>query len=310
MENDKSSENIVALLFIIIPIIFVILGLWFFPYPISEEIRLLLTIPLFGSLAILAIGFILRKQKITHKLKIVGWIILAFYWSTQPNTLYLGEDRDFVNAFLCIVGVFILFYVAYHEWLSIKRNEEVECLNWFAGVASIAGLIYFIVELTPLADWLINVVAAHSGWLLNLFTGIVESQREGIYYNGMRIVSIIFACTAVQSMVIFVGMILPLQNVGLKKKMYGLLVTVLPIYFLNMVRNAGITYLLAEDVTSFYVAHNIIGKGGSLLALIVLLFVVIKVIPEVFDEIISLSDLSKRNGPLEKGIKKIIRRKK
>ena len=104
-------------------------------------------------------------------------------------------------------------------------------------------------------------------------------------------------------------MILPLKNVGLKRKMYGLLVTVLPIYLLNMVRNAGIAYLLAEDVTSFYVAHNILGKGGSLLALIVLLFVVIKVIPEVFDEILALTDLSKRNGPLEKGMKKIIGRK-
>ncbi len=310
MKDGKSSGDANATLFIIIPIIFVILGLWFFPHPISEEVGYLLTMPLFGSLAILAIGFILRKQKITHKLKIAGWMLLAFYWSTQPNTLYFGEDHDFVNAFLCIVGVFILCYVAYHEWLSIKRNEEVACLNWFAGVVSIAGLIYFIAELTPLAPWLINVVAAHSAWLLNLFTGVAEVQQgSNIYYNGSFAVHIIFACTAVQSMVIFVGMILPLKNVGLKRKMYGLLVTVLPIYLLNMVRNAGIAYLLAEDVTSFYVAHNILGKGGSLLALIVLLFVVIKVIPEVFDEILALTDLSKRNGPLEKWMKKIIGRK-
>jgi len=264
MENSKSSGDMVASLFIIIPIIFVILGLWFFPYPISEEVRELLPIPLFGSLILLAIGFLFKKQEITHKLKIAGWIILAFYWSTQPNTLYFGEDHDFVNAFLCIAGVFILCYIAYHEWLTIKRNEEVACLNWFAGVASIAGLIYFIVELTPLADWLINVVAAHSGWLLNLFTGVVETQKEGVYYNGMRIVNIIFACTAVQSMVIFVGMILPLQNVGMKKKIYGLLVTVLPIYFLNMVRNAGITYLLAECGTQHYrQGWKLIGTSSS-----------------------------------------------
>lgn len=309
MENSKSSGNIVVSLFIIIPIIFVILGLWFFPYPISEEVRELLPIPLFGSLILLAIGFLFKKQEITHKLKIAGWIILAFYWSTQPNTLYFGEDHDFVNAFLCIAGVFILCYMAYHEWLSIKRNEEIECLNWFAGVASIAGFIYFIVELTPLAPWLIDVVAAHSGWLLNLFTGTVEVYGPNIYYNDAFAVNIIFACTAVQSMVIFVGMILPLQNVGMKKKIYGLLVTVLPIYFLNMARNAIIAYLLAEDATSFYVAHNIIGKGGSLLALVILLFIVIRVVPEIFDEILALTDLSKRNGPLEKAIKKAIGRK-
>lgn len=309
MVNNKSSGNIVASLFIIIPIIFVIVGLWFFQYPASEEVKGILPVPLFGSLALLFIGFILRKQKIAHTIRIVGWLILAFYWSTQPNTLYFGEEEDFVNAFLCIVGVFILCYIAYHEWLSIKRNEEIECLNWFTGVASIAGLIYFIMELTPLAPWLINVVAAHSTWLLNLFTGVAEVQGPNIYYDGAFAVNIIFACTAVQSMVIFVGMILPLQNVSMKKKIYGLLVTVIPIYLLNMVRNAGIAYLLAEDVTSFYVAHNIIGKGGSLLALVVLLFIIIKVIPEVFDRILELTDLSKRNGPLEKAIKKAIGRK-
>lgn len=309
MRSGKSSGNIVSLLFIIIPIIFVIVGLWFFPYPVSEEVKGILPIPLFGSLALLFIGFILKKQKIAHIIRITGWMILAFYWSTQPNTLYFGEGQDFVNAFLCIVGVFVLSYVAYHEWLSIKRNEEVTCLDWFAGVASIAGLIYFIAELTPLAPWLIDVVAAHSAWLLNLFTGVAEAQGPNIYYNGEFAVNIIFACTAVQSMVIFVGMILPLQKVSMKKKIYGLLVTILPIYFLNMVRNASIAYLLAEDITSFNMAHNILGKGGSLLALVVLLFVVIKVIPEVFDKILELTDLAKRNGPLEKGMKKLIGRK-
>ncbi len=57
-------------------------------------------------------------------------------------------------------------------------------------------------------------------------------------------------------------------------------------------------------------AHNVIAKTGSLIAMIILLFIVIKIIPEIFNEIICLTDLYKRNGPLEKGIKNIFMRKK
>ena len=312
MSNLKttSRESSISLLFVLIPTIFVIIGFLFFPFPSSEEIKLFLSIPLFGSLALLIIGFILKKEEISNKLKMAGWIIFSFFWSTQINSLYFGVDGDIFNAALSVVGIYVLCYLAYHEWLSLKTKKQIGCLNWIAGAAAIAGFIYFIIELTPLAPWLIETVAAHSGWLLNIFTGNVDVYGPNIYYEGSFTVNIIFACTAVQSMVIFVGMILPLTNVDTKRKVYGLLVTVVPVYFLNLIRNALISYLLAEDITSFYIAHNIMGKGGSLIALIILLFIVIKVVPEVFDEILCLSDLYKRNGPLEKIISKLFPRKK
>ena len=310
MEREKYSEGAIASIFIIIPTAFIIIGLLFFPFPINEEMKALLPIPLFAGLILLGLGSFLKKEEISNRLKIAGWGVFAFYWSTQPNTLYFGEGEDFVNAFLCIAGVYVFFYLAYHEWLSMKRKENIGCLNWIAGASAIAGFIYFIIELTPLASWLIETVAVQSGWLLNIFIGNVSVQGTGIYYEGSRIVNIIFACTAVQSMVIFVGMILPLPKVTLKRKMYGLLITVVPIYFLNLIRNALIVYLVKDDSSLFFMAHNVIGKGGSLLALVILLFIVIKIVPEVFDEIIDLTDLPKRNGPLENFIKKTVWRKK
>ena len=59
----------------------------------------------------------------------------------------------------------------------------------------------------------------------------------------------------------------------------------------------------------FGTAHNVIGKGGSLIALVILLFIVIKILPEVFDEIICLTDLYKRKGPFERFFKIIWRKK-
>ncbi len=303
-DNDRFS-----VLFLVVPTLFIITGLLFFPFPLSDEIELSLLIPLFGSLLIIGTGFLIKKEQIAGKLKIIGWIFFGFYWSTRTNSLYFSEGEDIVNAFLCIAGVYVLFYIAYHEWLSLKKGEKLDCLNWAAGAAAIAGLIYFGIEKTPLAPWLIETVAFQSGSLLNFFTGTVNVSGEYIFYNSFT-VSIIFACTAVQSMVLFVGMIVPLAKVNAKRKVYGLLLTVVPVYFLNIIRNAFVTYLVGTNTTDFYMAHNVIGKGASLIALIVLLLIVVKVLPELFTEIMHLIDLPKRDGPIERFFSKYFGRKK
>jgi archaeosortase A (PGF-CTERM-specific) len=314
MKRYSKTDNIVGLLTIIVPFIFVIVGILFFPYDPSEVVELpiqtiILDIILFSSLFLLLIGFLLRKEGIANKIKIVGWILFAFFWSTQPNTLYYGEDGDFFNAGLCIISVFVLFYFAYWEWFSLKNKKPIRCLNWAAGAAAIAGLIYFGIDLTPLQMMFREIVAVQSAGLLNLFTGDVVQEGLEITWARAYII-IIFACTAVQSMVIFVGMIVPLSNVKIKTKIIGLAVTVIPIYFLNLVRNAVVVYLTGIYGHEFFpTAHNIIGKGGSLIALVILLFIVIKFIPELFDEILCLTDLPKQGGPIELFIKKHILRK-
>jgi len=89
----------------------------------------------------------------------------------------------------------------------------------------------------------------------------------------------------------------------------GLLVTVVPIYFLNLIRNASVVYMVGSGMVSFELAHNVIGKTGSLLALIVLLFVTFKVVPELYDEILSIITLPRRNGPVELFFKRFQRKK-
>ena len=74
-------------------------------------------------------------------------------------------------------------------------------------------------------------------------------------------------------------------------------------------RNAMVVFLVGRDITDFNIAHNLLSKTGALVTLIVLLVIVIKIIPEIFDEIICLTDLYKRNGPLEQSFKRIWRKK-
>ena len=309
MAEKTSNEDFQSSLFIILPILYILLALTIFSYPLPDIVLSLLPIPLFLGLIILIIGSFYPSHQKGSKIRIIGWIVFSAYWATQPQTLYFGEEGDLVNALICIIGIFVLFYFAYREWVSLQTNDYEPSLQWIAGASAIAGLIYFPFELTPLSNWLINSVTVQSGLLLQLFTGPVGINPPFLSYKDAYI-RIIFACTAVQSMVIFIGMILPLPAVPWKRKMQGILVTVVPVYCLNLIRNAGITYLVGIYGGGFFnIAHNYIGKGGSLLALIVLLFIVIRFVPEVFDYILALADLPKKKGPIEKMVKKIVGRK-
>jgi archaeosortase A (PGF-CTERM-specific) len=217
--------------------------------------------------------------------------MFSFFWATMPSFLYFSE--------------------AYHEWLSIKRNDHVSCLNWIAGGTFLAGIIYFTIEngiIPGLRDWFIEIVAAQTCDVLHLFGVNVSRIHDLIIYNNIP-VTIIFACTAIQSMVLFVGMIGALPRVGLKRKALGLLATVVPIYFLNLIRNAGVVYMVGSGMTSFEMAHNVIGKTGSLLALILLLFITFKIVPELYDEIIGIIDLPKRKGPVELFFRRLVGKK-
>lgn len=297
---DKSDKSVVFLFFLI-PTIMLIVGYLFAPYPQTEILKQLLTIPLFLGLFLLGIGFLLRNKKHGSSLKIAGWIAFSSFWATAPSSLYFSEGGDVFNAAVCIIGIYILIYMAYHEWLSIQRKNHPLCLNWIAGGTFFAGVIYFAIDSSifpELRTGLIELVATHSTKVLHLFGAEASRQGPVILYNGIYI-NIIFACTAIQSMVLFVGMIGALPKIDLKRRLAALAVTVIPIYFLNLIRNAGVVYMVGAGITSFEMAHNIIAKAGSLIALIALLFLTFKIVPELYNEILCIFDLPKRKGPVE-----------
>jgi len=301
----------VTFLFILIPTIMLIIVYILYPEPTySDDLSIkLLQVPMFIGLILLGVGFFIKKT-IGIIIKILGWFVFAAYWATQPAIMYLSEDGDIFNAVVCILGVYILCYIAYHEWMSIEKKESISCLNWIAGASSFAGIIYFGIERTALGSWLTEKVAEQSEWVLNTLIGNSDISGTHISLDGSYAVTIIFACTAIQAMVVFIGMIGALPKINLKRRIIGLMITLIPIYILNLFRNAMVAFLVGRDITDFFIAYNVISKIGALITLIILLFIVIKLIPEIFDEIMCLVDLHKRNGPIEKAFKKIFGSKK
>ena len=312
MNNTSTSQqdSLVIFTFFLIPTLMLLSGLVVFPYPQTPMSNQWILIPLFLGLALLGSGVLLYSRHYGHVITMIGWGLFTYFWANLPSFLYYSEGGDIFNAAVCVIGVYVLNYMGYHEWLSWKKNEEVSCLRWIAGGTFVAGTIYFLfdVGLFPaLKAGLIETVAAQSAFILQML-GFNVVRNGSIITFQQSSITIIFACTAIQAMVLFIGMIIALQTVSWKRKILTITVTVVPIYFLNLVRNASVIYLVGSGTTSFHIAHNILAKIGALLTLIALLFLTFKLIPELYDEIMGIMDLPKRRGPLEALLSRILKK--
>ncbi|HLE47341.1 MAG TPA: hypothetical protein VI818_03510 [Candidatus Thermoplasmatota archaeon] len=302
---------------------------------------------LVASLVLLGIGFLWRARR-RHIARALGFLVFGFYWGTQAMKLYVAEEGDFVNAIFAMFGVFFFNYFAYHELVSFKRDEDPRALAWLTGTAFITTGVYFVThKIQAIAYWLILRVSEETQWLLQAFgQGTVRCggvpDGSMIYYpqipeigcdsGGYFLVQIILACTAIQSMMIFVGGIFALRPPRLgdgvsgkatrferlrptygSRRFWALMLTVPLIYVLNLFRNVIIIWMSGQEEPVsvfwwntadevFWFSHNIIGKGGSLLALIIIAFIVFQILPELYDSIIGLLDLKERRGPLEQAL--------
>ena len=287
-----------------------------------------------SSLFLLAIGYYISERehvflgmrfptKIGNQFSILGWICLGFFWWIQVEYYILIKDP--VNALICAAAIPFFGYLAYHEYLSIIWKLPYEPLRWLAAMTVVAGGIYFFVERVPLlAGWLIHLVAEQSIWFLDIFNlelslGQIDYgegskiYRSGSEHEEVRVsvegdswknplapsVNIVLACTALQSMIIFVGGVI-CTKAPLHSRFNAFLVTVPPIYILNLVRNAVVIWLTYEHVwgvDTFFWAHAVYAKFGSLLALVVLAIAVFHFLPEMQDSILGVIDLPLREAP-------------
>ncbi|MEM2900589.1 MAG: archaeosortase A [Thermoplasmata archaeon] len=266
------------------------------------------TIILFLSLGLLGLGFYWKKR-VAHFYSIAGWELFSVYWLLQiPHFAF--DVNDIINVSFCALSLPFFTYLSYHEYLSYKWNEDDKSLKFMRGSTFIAGTIYFVIDKIPqAAGALIYAVAWQTSALLQLIGWNVHPGE--IVYTGKEVyvpvegssISIILACTAIEAIVIFIAAIYCTPSSS-EKRIKALLYTVPTIWLGNLVRNFSIIYLVDSHaladvayslgVSEFELAHTYLGNGGSFGVLIILAFVVLKVMPEVYDNIIGLVDLTIR----------------
>lgn len=114
-------------------------------------------------------------------------------------------------------------------------------------------------------------------------------------------VTVILACTALQSIMLFVGLFMGTQAPW-RKKLWASAIVAAVVYALNLLRNTGIIWFYGEGIMSFWVIHDAIGKGGSLLAMIGIAFGCFAWFPEFLAALVGVLDLPHRDGPVERAL--------
>lgn len=183
--------------------------------------------------------------------------------------------------------------------------------------AAIASVFYFPFQYLPwLNQWLIETTTTITFWII---TALGEPAvrnfspdsgvNDVIVLNGQR-VQIILACTAIQSMAIFVGVVGAVR-VDWKRWLTAFLISVPVIYILNLGRNLFVIsafgnqwfQIMPDTVvgwtgepatyTSFFWAHNVMAETGSLIALVVISYAVMTLMPELLSYLMDILDLIK-----------------
>lgn len=139
-----------------------------------------------------------------------------------------------------------------------------------------------------------------SEWEGNRFI-LSEPLGEGGFYapmvneNGESVVAFILACSALQSMAVFIGAIVALNSVHWKRRARALFIAIPTIHILNVFRNAGIVWLTdtypewsLSGIGIFDFAHSYAAKVASLFAMFLMAIALFDLLPELHRHIMRI----------------------
>lgn len=248
-----------------------------------------------------------RIHKVRKLVGGIGWGVFSIYWGYQP--LHYIETVDYANAlltaFLTIFCV-LLAVVMFHEYregpLQLIRDKEVkhsefsnkdisgslEITSMLTSASALGALVYFpFANLPALNTWIIGEVASQVTWVLQYLK--IPAYMEAwnlITLNGYT-VEIILACTAIESIALFIGLICAVRA-PLNRLIAAFIVSVPVIYVLNLIRDIFVVVAYGEQwfgADSFVIAHNYIAKAGSGIALFIISYAVLRILPELLEMI-------------------------
>jgi len=248
------------------------------------------------ALGLLVIASIIpRDNKLKFTIAGLGWAFFSVHWALQWQ--HYAELGDYVNVFITIIAAMLCVFIGYVLIVKDKRHlRDINGISTTSAIfmattaAAIGGISYFTFsEIQTLNTWIISTVTDQTIWLGSTF-GVMITRLDWnlISVNG-REVEIILACTAIESIALFIGIIASV-NAPIKRLATAFLVSVPVIYSLNLIRNVfvidayGMTRF-GDPETSFYIAHTVIAKIGSLFALFIIAYAVLKILPEIIDMI-------------------------
>ncbi|MEA1894057.1 MAG: archaeosortase A [Euryarchaeota archaeon] len=240
-----------------------------------------------------------RYRRYRFLIGAAGWFFFAVHWALQ--TIHYIEINDYVNVLLVLAVSIFCLIIAHAMLRNYMHYEDVEStLLTITTAAALGGLFYYpFAKIELLNTFLISSSANQVVYILHLFNIPAELiSWNQIELNGHH-VRIILACTAIESIAIFIGLIFCVRA-STKRTLIAFAASVPVIYLLNLIRNVFVVVATGYDwfgehtfqiagriwvLDSFDIAHNYIAKLGSGIALFVIAYVVMQSLPELLDVI-------------------------
>ena len=284
-----------------------------------SDVTMQLLIGLFG-LILMAVAFHRHSESYAKGSAIISWPLIGLFFY-----LYSGHFVDISDPVLIFMTAGSLpagLAISYWEWTN--GGETDETIVWLRGFVVWSMIPYYIVFGVPYlnmafvqftaisAEFMLEfagfggyeigtmMIERHgevaipvSDWEGNRFV-LSEPLGEGGFYvpmvndEGESIVAFILACSALQSMAVFIGAIVALNSVHWKRRARALLIVIPTIHVLNVFRNAGIVWLTdtyrgwsLSGMGIFDFAHSYAAKVASLFAMFLLAIALFDLLPEL-----------------------------
>ena len=291
------------------------------------------TATLIGAVGMLMLaGSWWMRARSTVRVAQVGWVLVGIYFFSQSWTYLSHEDP-----ILTIMAALTLPLSCLAAWWESSSGEaRKKAIVWARGTVAFAGGPYLLISYVPylsvLAIWF---VASQSAWFLGFatgnnieigttwvndsagrvnwedwdgnrwfatdFTGEYAFQTELLLANGETIgINFVLACTAIQSMVLFIGAIAVL-DLSWKKRIRALLLILPTIHLLNVFRNAGLIWMHMTytqwslwGLSVFEFGHSYAARFVSLFAMFLLALIMFEMLPSMHKNIMALTGSERR----------------
>jgi len=239
------------------------------------------------AVAFMLLGSIIpKKVRARRLLSATGWVFFSVHWFYQPA--HYIEIGDHFNVILVILVGMVCLIIAHTMLKEYRGNDEKgpePDITSMATVATALGSLFYFpfVQMEVLNIWIISLVTDNVFWMMGALGIPAEMTAwNKIALNGYR-VEIILACTAIESIALFIGLIASV-NAPFRRQAMAFLASVSVIYVLNIIRNVFVIVAYGYQLfgpNSFDIAHHTIAKIGSGIALLVIAYIVMRILPEL-----------------------------
>jgi exosortase/archaeosortase family protein len=168
--------------------------------------------------------------------------------------------------------------------LETKNHPPRKIILYIAAAAIIVLVIYYL----PNYLFLEKATADHTAFLLNSLGMSVQTKviSENVFLADIKIVK---DCTGVQVLAVFFGMLIPVPNAPLKKKLLTLVIVSTSLYVANVLRIALEFCLVCLNVLPWFLAHYPLSLLLGIIGVFILVFVTDHLLPEFGDFILSVT---------------------